>query len=169
MRGLPQFGVSVALSTKGRVNHAVIINPMLREEFTATRGAGAQVNSKKMRVSNSKTLEAGNAVLETRPTSAEHNAIASSMLSTLLEIHCDVRLGACPALDLANIAAGRIDAGWVSQSESHSMAAAILMLQEAGALLSDANGNPGITTSKELIVGNAKCFKQLLQCRKSAS
>lgn len=168
MRGLGQFGVSIALSTKGRINHAVLVNPMLREEFTATRGAGAQVNSQKLRVSNRKALLGGVAILETRPTNSEHSSLVSAMVSSLLTLECDVRLGACPAFDLAYVAAGRIDAGWIGKSDPHSVAAATLLLQEAGALLSDAKGNPDISAANELITGNAKCFKQLLQGRQGA-
>ncbi|MDX1492118.1 MAG: inositol monophosphatase family protein [Pseudohongiellaceae bacterium] len=169
MRGLGQFGVSIALATAGRVNHCVLVNPMLREEFTASRGAGAQVNSQKLRVSNRKTLAGGTAILETQPGNSAHNAIVSAMTPALLELGCDIRLGASPALDLAYVAAGRYDAAWVSNEASESMAAALLLLQESGALISDAKGNPVLAGSKELVTGNAKCFKQLLQSRQSAS
>lgn len=169
MRGLGHFCVSVALSSAGRINHAVLINPMLREEFTASRGNGAQVNTQRLRVSKAKTLEKGVVSLDSMPTNAAHNALVMQMQEKLYDLQCDVRYTGCAALDLAFVAAGRLDAGWLAENDPSTTAAAILILQESGALISNGSGNPEISSSAELIFGNPKCFKQMLQFRQSAS
>ena len=83
----------------------------------------------------------------------------------LYGVQCDVRLTGCPALDLAWVGAGRADAGWLGEIDPGSIAAALLILHESGALISDATGNPEVSNSTELVFGNLKCFKQLLQMR----
>lgn len=167
-RGISHFCVSVALSTGGRVNHAVLVNPMQREEFTATRGAGAQTNTQKLRASKGKSLENGLVSLDSDPANAVHTETLLKLQQDLYGLQCDTRITGCPALDLAWVAAGRLDAGWLGEHDPASTAAAILVLQESGALISDAIGNPEISSTAELIFGNPKCFKQMLQFRQAA-
>lgn len=166
-RGIAQFCVSIALSSAGRVNHAVLVNPILREEFTASRGAGAQVNTHRLRVSAAKSLDKGLVVLGTEASSADHSETLMRLQQKLYGLQCDVRLTGCPALDLAWVGAGRADAGWLGENDPASIAAGLLILHESGALLSDAIGNPEVADSPELVFGNLKCFKQLLQMRMS--
>lgn len=169
LHGFGHFCVSIALRTAGRVCHGVLVNPMLREEFTASRGTGAQVNTQRLRVSPAKSLENGMVCLDATASDAGLNGISLSLQQKLQLLHCDVRLGGCAALDLAFVAAGRMDAGWLSDTDAISIAAALLILQESGALISDATGNPVIDSSAELVFGNPKCFKQLLQLRQASS
>ena len=168
MRGISHFCVSVALATDGRVNHAVLVNPMLREEFTASRGTGAQTGTQRLRVSKSKTLEKGFVSLDSAPLNAAHSEKVMKMQQSLYGLQCEVRLTGCPALDLAWVAAGRLDAGWLGENDPSTIAAAILILQESGALISDAAGNPEVSSGADLIFGNPKCFKQMLQFRQAA-
>jgi myo-inositol-1(or 4)-monophosphatase len=71
------------------------------------------------------------------------------------------------ALDLAYVAAGRLDAGWTSGVSPWDSAAGILLVQEAGGFVSDIKGNPDCLQSDELVYGNPKCFKALLQLASS--
>jgi myo-inositol-1(or 4)-monophosphatase len=167
-RGIANFCVSVALSTGGKITHGVLINPMLREEFTASRGTAAQVNSQRLRVSKNIALDKGLVSLGTEASNAGHTEKMLAMQHKLAAIACDVRLTGCPALDLAWVAAGRTDAGWLGTNDPASIAAALLILQESGALISDLTGSPEISNAAELVFGNPKCFKQMLQLRKSA-
>lgn len=168
-RGIANFCVSVALSVNGRVQHGVLINPMLREEFTASRGTAAQVNSQRLRVSKNATLDNGLVTLGTDAANEGHNNSLLGLQRELLAIVCDARLTGCAALDLAWVAAGRADAGWLGQNDPSSIAAALLILQESGALVSDVAGSPKLADATELVFGNPKCFKQLLQLRKAAN
>jgi len=167
-RGIANFCVSVALSVNGKVQHGVLINPMLREEFTASRGTAAQVNSQRLRVSKNTALENGLVTLGTDAANERHNALLLTMQKELLSQQCDARLTGCAALDLAWVGAGRADAGWLGQNDPCSIAAALLILQESGALVSDVAGSPDLNSAKELVFGNPKCFKQMLQLRKAA-
>jgi myo-inositol-1(or 4)-monophosphatase len=164
-RGIAHYCVSIALSTGGRVNHGVLVNPLLREEFTASRGSGAQVNTQRLRASTSRALEGGVVVLGSDPASASHGSTLLRLQQQLQAVQCDVRVTGCPALDLAWVAAGRAEAGWLGENDPASLAAALLVLHESGALISDAAGNPDVSASGELVFGNLKCFKQLLQMR----
>lgn len=168
-RGIANFCVSVALSVGGRVQHGVLINPMLREEFTASRGTAAQVNSQRLRVSKNTILDNGLVTLGTDAANEGHNALLLSLQKELLGLQCDARLTGCAALDLAWVAAGRADAGWLGQNDPSSIAAALLIIQESGALISDVAGSPDLSVANELVFGNPKCFKQMLQLRKAAA
>jgi myo-inositol-1(or 4)-monophosphatase len=169
LRGISHFCVSIALSSAGKVNHAVLVNPMVREEFTASRGTGAQANTHRLRVSKHANLEHGLVSLGTDPVNAGHGSLLLGLQQNLQALQCDTRISGCPALDLAWVAAGRTDAGWLGENDPAALAAAILILQESGALISDGKGSPEISSSAEFIFGNPKCFKQLLQIHKATT
>ena len=78
-----------------------------------------------------------------------------------------LRFTGSTALDLAYVAAGRLDAGWTSGVKSWDSAAGILLVQESGGLISDSSGNPDCLDSDTLVFGNPKCFKSLLQLASS--
>lgn len=168
-RGIAHFCVSVALATAGKVQHGVLVNPMLREEFSASRGKGGQVNTQRLRVSKQSTLENGVATLHGNPQDEAQAKRLLALQQALYGLPCTVHLTGCAPLDLAWNAAGRSDAGWLNTSAAteESLAAALLIVQESGALIGDAQGSPDISNAKELVFGNPKCFKQMLQLRKS--
>lgn len=163
LRGLPDFCVSVALQSGSRVSHAVIVNPLLNEAFTATHGSGAQREKQRLRVNRQETLSGALVALD-----------AEAQADTLLPLQRELlaaqalpRLRGSRALDLVAVAAGRLDAGWCSQADSATLAAALLILQESGALISDEHGNPNLNRASELVFGTPRCFKHLLKLRQS--
>lgn len=163
LRGLPDFCVSLALKSGNRVNHAVVVNPLLNEAYTATRGAGAQLNKLRLRVSRQDALQ--HAML-----GLDNSGDSDILLALQHELHASqatVRMTGSRALDMVAVAAGRLDAGWCSGQDSTTLAAALLILQESGALVADARGNPDISDGKELVFGNPRCFKHLLKLRQS--
>ncbi len=166
-RGYTHFCVSIALRTGDRVTHGVLVNPLSREEFTASRGSGAQLNDGRMRVSKAETLENGFVALDAQPGDETASKLLLDLQGKLLNLQTNVRLGGASALDLAYVAAGKLDAGWTRETDPRALSAALLILQESGALISDQSGNPMTQGSRELIFGNPKCFKQLLQLRQS--
>ncbi|MDT8428439.1 MAG: inositol monophosphatase family protein [Pseudomonadales bacterium] len=166
-KGYGHFCVSIALKSGNRVNHAVVLNPLTREEFTASRGNGAQLNAGRLRGSSRDKLEAAFIGLDTCDENPNERNTQLELQKKLQALGCYVRASGSTALDLVYAAAGKLDAGWCLQSEPCALPAAILVLQEAGALISDHTGNPGFTDSRELIYGNPKCFKQMLQLRQS--
>lgn len=163
IRGFPGFCVSLALKSRNTISHAIIINPLSSQEFTASRGNGAQLNGSRIRVGQRRTLEKGLSAIDVDANSGTDTALA--LQAALLNAGSEIRATGCPALDMAYSAAGRIDAGWCMAQHETTLAAAKLILQESGALLSDPAGNPLTTGSKELLYGSPKCFKELIQLR----
>ena len=144
------------------MKHAVMIDPLLDEEFTATRGGSALLNNRRMRVSDAEQLEGGVMALdlpETETALATHHRLSQLALSGKVR----ARSSGCAALVILYVAAGRLDAGWSPHPDRLSLAAAGLILQEAGGLLSGTDGSPTPAPDTDIVFGNPRCFKQLLK------
>ena len=163
-RGVPHFAVSIACKYRGRIEHAVIIDPVRQEEFTASRGNGAAFNGRRMRVSKRKTLE--NGLIATgfpfREGQLENMDNYLSMFKDLAVQSAGIRRVGATSLDLAYVAAGRYDAFWEYGLSEYDMAAGALLVQEAGGLVSDFNGNPDFLEQGHMVAGGPKCFKAVL-------
>lgn len=163
LHGFPQFAVSIACCHKGRLEHGVVYNPMSQELFTASRGNGAQLNDRRIRVTNRKSLEG--ALLGTgfpfrRPDYLE------PYLATFKALHpqvADMRRAGSAALDLAYLAAGRLDGFWEFDLQPWDMAAGVLLIREAGGLVGDMSGGDDFMETGNLVAGPPKVFKQILQ------
>jgi myo-inositol-1(or 4)-monophosphatase len=164
-KGYGSFCISLALKTPKGIIHGVIVSPSTNQEFTASRGDGAQLNDSRVRISKMLSLE--NALVSLDPDTSHEDELMPQLQSQLQSLPANVRVSGCPALDMAYVASGRLDAGWCRQQHHTSLAAAQLILLESGALLSDPQGNPQVQSSKELLFGNPKCFKHLLKIRQS--
>jgi len=163
IRGLPHFSISIALTIDGRIEHGVIYDPVRDELFTASRGQGAKMNDRRLRVSpliklNQATLATG--IPFKRPKKLPQY---SQCLSHLLPQITDIRRGGSAALDLAYVAAGRVDGYWEIGLGPWDIAAGLLLVQEAGGLYSDFSGGNQCFDRGEVIAANPKLFKQLLQ------
>ncbi|HEY5717293.1 MAG TPA: inositol monophosphatase family protein [Motiliproteus sp.] len=169
-RSLPSFALTLICKHKGRAEHAVILNPVTGEEFTASRGRGAQLNGRRIRVSPNKIL------LDSLIGCGYANNDASSPeLEQFLEISkrisrqgADIQQNGSAALTLAYLAAGRMDGAWFKGLTEWELEPALLLLQESGALTSDFVGGNAITSRGELVSANAKLFKVLLQAIRPA-
>ncbi|HZJ95596.1 MAG TPA: inositol monophosphatase family protein [Thiopseudomonas sp.] len=164
IHGVPHFAVSIACKFRGRLEHAVIIDPIREEEFTASRGRGATFNGRRMRVSKSKGLN--NALLATgfpfREGQMPHMDNYLSMFKELAVQTAGIRRAGAASLDLAYVAAGRYDAFWEYGLSEWDMAAGVLLIQEAGGLISDFNGGHDFLESGHIVAGGPKCFKAVL-------
>lgn len=160
--GYTQFAVSIACQIGGIVKHAVIINPLANEEYIATRGDGAQLNSRRIRVSSN--IEFENALISINPENIRVPA-AVKMQTFLLEHGSHVRISGCTTLDILHVAANRVQGGWAANTNPLSIAAANLILQEAGGLIGSETGNPDPTKGQELVFANPRFFKTLLKTR----
>jgi len=164
LHGFPQFAVSIALKHKGRLDQAVIYDPMRQELFTASRGKGAHLNGKRMRVSKCNGLKG--ALLGTGiPYKADFPYIDEylAMMKALLPGSAGIRRPGSAALDLAYVAAGRIDGFWEFGLNVWDMAAGVLLIEEAGGLVSDLNGGFTHLESGNIVAANPKTFKAMLQ------
>lgn len=165
VRGIPHFAVSIACLYRGKVEHAVIVDPVRREEFTASRGRGAQLNGRRIRVSNLASLEG--ALLGTGIPFRDHCDDRLPAYTKTLEVlagQCaGVRRAGAASLDLAYVAAGRFDAFWEIGLAPWDIAAGALLVREAGGLVADIDGSDHYLKSGNIVCGNPKCFKAVLQ------
>lgn len=165
LHGIPHFAISIACKYKGQIEHAVVLNPMSREEFTASRGRGAALNGRRIRVSNRKGLDGaligtgipfnGRAYKQITPYLAAMHEIAGQTAG--------IRRPGAASLDLAYVAAGRFDGFWEMNLKEWDVAAGILLIKEAGGLISDFNGGNKYLETGNIVCGSPKVFKPLLQ------
>jgi len=163
LHGFPQFAVSIALRHKGRMEQGVIYDPLRQELFTATRGAGAMLNDRRIRVAKRDSLEG--ALLGTGfPFKAQQHLDAYlDMFRALFPRTAGIRRPGSAALDLAYVAAGRLDGFWEIGLNIWDMAAGVLLIQEAGGLSSDFVGGHDYLESGNIVAGNPKVFAEILK------
>ncbi|MEX2365056.1 MAG: inositol monophosphatase family protein, partial [Pseudohongiellaceae bacterium] len=161
MLGFPHFCISMACVQKNKIQHALIVDPVKGDEFTASRGSGAQLNGTRIRVGSKTTLD--NATISLGCAGLRNHDKLMQLQATLIGKAGGLRLTGSSALDLAYVAAGRLDAGWICGVQKWDVAAGILLIQEAGGLVSDARGNPDCLDSDTLVFANPRCFKQLIR------
>jgi myo-inositol-1(or 4)-monophosphatase len=165
IRGIPHFAVSIACLHRNRMEHAVIVDPVRREEFTASRGRGAALNGRRLRVSSLPGLEG--ALLGTGIPYKNHCDEKLPQYARSLELLAGqvagIRRAGAASLDLAYVAAGRLDAFWEIGLSAWDMAAGALLVKEAGGLVSDINGSNDYLESGNIVCGNPRCFKAVLQ------
>lgn len=168
LRGIPHYAVSIACLYKGKVEHAVVVDPVRREEFTASRGRGAALNGRRIRVSKRTSLDG--ALLGTGIPFRNHCDHVLEPYAKSIEIlagQCaGIRRAGVASLDLAYVAAGRFDAFWEKGLAIWDIAAGTLLVREAGGLVSDFNGADDHLNSGDIVCGNPKCFKAVLQVTK---
>ena len=164
MRGIPHYYVSIACIVDGRLAHAVVFDPVRQEEFTASRGRGAQLNGHRLRVSNRTDLR--ECLLGTGiPFLGHEQQRLPQYTQTLAELAAQcmgIRRAGAAALDLAYVAAGRFDGFWETGLERWDIAAGALIIKEAGGLISDLSGSERYLDNGQVVCGNPKIFKQLL-------
>jgi myo-inositol-1(or 4)-monophosphatase len=163
LHGFPQFCVSIAVQHRGRVEHAVIYDPMRQELFTASHGAGARLDDKRIRVSKSRGLE-GALIGTGFPFRANIRWLDPylAMLRAVALATAGIRRPGAAALDLAYVAAGRTDAFWELGLNAWDTAAGMLLITEAG-------GRVGTLTGAEyrlggdIVAGSPKAYEALLE------
>ena len=167
-RGIPHYAVSIACTFKGKLEHAVIVDPVRREEFTASRGRGASLNGRRLRVSKRNSLEG--ALLGTGIPFKGHCDDKLEPYAKSVEVlagQCaGIRRAGAASLDLAYVAAGRLDAFWEIGLAKWDIAAGALLVKEAGGLVADINASDNYLESGNIVCGNPKCFKAVLQATK---
>ncbi len=163
LHGFPQYCVSIALRHKGVLQQAVIFDPNRNELFTATRGAGAFLNDRRIRVSATDKLE--DALIGTGFPFREfaHFDEYLRMFGEVTRRCAGVRRPGSAALDLAWVAAGRTDGFWEMGLSPWDMAAGALLVREAGGMVGDFEGADGFLDSGRIAAANPKVFAPLLQ------
>ncbi len=163
LHGFPVFCVSIALRHRGRLEHAVIYDPMRQELFTASRGEGAQVDGKRMRVTALKTFD-GALIGTGFPFRQNHNiSLYMKMFEAVVRKTAGVRRAGSAALDLAYVAAGRLDGFWEMGLKPWDMAAGVLVIQEAGGMTGHFDGRPGFPENGDILAGGENIYAALAE------
>ena len=168
LHGVPQYCVSIAMREDNKLQLGVVYDPVKEELFCASRGEGATLNNRRIRVSTQKDLTAS--LLGTGlpyRTDQELDAYMAT-LRAMLENTSGIRRAGSAALDLAYVAAGRFDGFWEFGLNIWDIAAGVLLIQEAGGLVSDIDGGLNYLESGNLVAANNKLFKPLLQSLNTA-
>ena len=163
IHGFPQYCVSIALAHKGVLTHGVVYDPGKNELFTASRGRGAFLDDRRIRVSKCTRLQ--DALVGTGFPFKEQSRLDLYMrqLRTMMTSSAGVRRAGAAALDLAYVAAGRLDAFWEMGLSRWDMAAGALLIQEAGGMVADLKGGPGYLDKGEIAAGTPKVLPELLE------
>lgn len=161
--GIPHFAVSIALLHKGRLDQAVVFDPIRGELFTASKGAGAQLNGFRIRTGSAKDLRS--TILATAFPFKEKDTTAKYMQSfNNIFAQCgDVRRCGSAALDLAYVAAGRYDGYWERGVKAWDVAAGELLVRESGGLATDFKGGNDPLNAGEIVAGNPRVVQSLVK------
>ena len=160
LHGFPMFAVSVAVKRGGVLEHGVVYDPLHDEMFTASRGEGAQLNGKRLRVSTTRQLAPS--LLGTGFPFRDLGIIEPWMRSfqSLLPKTSGIRRAGAAALDLAYVAAGRLDGFWEFGLKPWDMAAGALLIREAGGLVADVSGGQDFLENGNLVAANPLIFEE---------
>ena len=164
IHGFPQFAVSLALKKEDRLEHAVVYDPLRQELFTATRGEGAQLDGKKIRVSARSKL-AGSLMGTGFPYRSNEPQMDAyfDILKVVLKETAGVRRPGAAALDLAYVAAGRLDGFWEMNLQPWDIAGGALLVQEAGGIITGFLGKSDHMETGNVIAGNPKIHGHLVK------
>lgn len=162
IHGFPQYAISIALARNGVLEQAVVFDPTRNELFTASKGAGAYLNERRIRVS--KRIRLSESLIGTGFPFREFDHVDAylAMFRDLTQRTAGIRRPGAAALDLAYVACGRLDGFWEMGLQPWDMAAGVLLIQEAGGLVGDLAGNADFMRSGNIVAGGPKVFGQLL-------
>jgi len=169
LHGYPEYSVSIAVARDGALRAGVVLNVARDEEFTARRGAGAFLNGKRIKVSTLR--EPGRALIGTGFPfkTLEKLPLYVEQFSLVMRGTAGIRRAGSAALDLSNVACGRFDAFWELVLAPWDVAAGILMVQEAGGIITDLGGNAPDLHAEAFVAGNPAMHAWLLQTVRRAN
>ncbi len=163
IHGFPVYCVSIALLVKGRVEQAVVYDPTRNDLFTATRGRGAYVNDRRIRVGKRTMLK--QCLVSTgfpfRPGDNFNHYLR--MMADVMKITAGLRRPGSAALDLAYVAAGFTDGFFETGLSPWDVGAGSLLVTEAGGLIGNFTGDSDFLEQRECLAGNPRIYGQLVQ------
>lgn len=162
MHGFPVFSVSIAVAQNDKLQHAVVYDPLRQEIFAASRGQGAQLDGRRIRVSKQTALK-GALVATGFPYRMTEDNIDRylDMLKAVMIETAGVRRPGSAALDLCYVAAGRVDGFWELGLSRWDISAGALIIREAGGRISDFHGGDGFLSSGNVVAGTPKVYSAL--------
>lgn len=161
LHGFPQFCISIGVKQVDKIIHGVVYDPVRDELFSASRGQGVQMNGRRLRVSNLDKLE--NGLLGTGFPFREFENLDQylTFFKGLIPNCAGIRRAGAAALDLAYVAAGRLDGFWEFGLKPWDVAAASLLIQEAGGWVTTIEGNPNFLGAKSILAAPPKIHQQM--------
>jgi len=163
VKGIPHFSVSIALKVKGKLDQAVIYDPIRGEVFSASRGKGAQLNGFRIRVNKSKDLSSTILATGFPFKHKQHVNAYMEMFKSLFLKTADMRRAGSAALDLAYVAAGRVDGFFEIGLKPWDTAAGELLVIEAGGLVTDFVGGHNHEKSGNVVAASSHVLKDILK------
>jgi myo-inositol-1(or 4)-monophosphatase len=168
LHGIPIFAISIALEREGQLVSAVVYNPVVDEMYMAEKGHGAYLNDKRLRVAARKSMKealfATGAPFLGRP---GHKRFLAE-LEAVLAVSPGIRRCGAASLDLAGVAAGRYDGFWERGLNPWDVAAGILLVREAGGVVTDPDGGARMLELGQLVASNEVLHPQILKLLKDA-
>ncbi|MCP5142041.1 MAG: inositol monophosphatase [Gammaproteobacteria bacterium] len=163
LRGFPHYAVSIAAKVKGKLSHAVVYDPSREEMFVGSRGAGARLNDRRLRVTPRTGID--DALLGTGFPfrNEQHLDEYLAMFKDIYTRCSEMRRAGCAALDLAYVAAGRLDGFWEIGLKQWDWAGGALLVREAGGMVGDFTGGEGYWRSGNIVAGAPKLFADLIK------
>jgi len=162
IHGFPQYCVSIALQQRGQITQAVVYDPTRNDLFTATKGAGAYLNEKRIRVSRRDKL--AETLIGTGFPYSDLSRLDEymKMFKLMTERTAGLRRPGSAALDLAYVAAGRLDGFFEEGLKPWDMAAGVLLITEAGGIVGNFKGDSDYLYKGNIIAGSPKIFAQMV-------
>lgn len=162
IHGFPQYCVSIGVRYRGQMAHAVVYDPLKNELFTGSKGRGAFLDDRRVRVSKCAHLR--DALIGTGFPFKELTRLDLYMkqMRTMINTCSGIRRAGAAALDLAYVACGRLDGFWEMGLSKWDMAAGALLIKEAGGLVGGLTGEDDWYETGDIVAGTPKVFAQLL-------
>ncbi|MBK1887681.1 inositol monophosphatase family protein [Marinobacter sp. DY40_1A1] len=165
LRGIPEFALALAQKKNNRTENLLLVNPVTGEEYSASRGRGAALNSRRVRVSDVKHAEkaafATNLLDQAR--NSENPLLWGEMAAVLAQNSSMFRTSGCVVLDIARVSAGLLDAAVIFRPDAADLDLGVALAMESGALTADFSGNPSTDKARQLVVANPKLFREVLK------
>ena len=163
LHGFPQFSISIAMKYRGQLEHGVVYDPLREELFTASRGRGAHLNDRRLRVTKCAGIDG--ALLGTGIPFRDQVHIDAylGMLKALIVDSAGVRRPGSAALDFAYVAAGRLDGFWELGLSEWDYAAGALLVIESGGTVTDLAGGDRFLETGNVVAGNLKLHAAMIE------
>ena len=161
LRGIPHFAVSIAARRGRHIEHGVILDPVRNEEWVASRGSGAWLNGRRVRVGSARRLREALLATGIAPRARSRLAPYLQSLQDLSERCRGIRRQGSAALDLAYTASGRVDGFWELGLAPWDIAAGALLIRESGGFVGDLRGGDSWLETGDILAANPACFKAM--------
>ncbi|WP_040886653.1 inositol monophosphatase family protein [Marinobacter santoriniensis] len=165
LRGIPEFALALSQKKNNRTENLLLVNPITGEEYSASRGHGAALNSRRVRTSETRQIEkaaiASNLLDQARK--SEQSQLWGEMAAVLAHDSALFRTSGCVVLDIARVASGQLDTAVIFRPEPAELDLGVTLAMESGALTGDFSGNPSTGTARQLVVANPKLFREVLK------